>query len=259
MARLHLSDAHVEIPVFTSRSRGLINSLFRYAKRENDRIQALGANNLQVKALRGINLTISDGDKVGLVGENGAGKTTLLRLLSGAYDPTRGAVEISGSVGSLTDLTIGMDLEADGYENIRMRGLYFGLTRQAIDRFTADVEGFAELGDYLQLPVRTYSAGMMLRLAFAMSTAYAPDILLMDEMVGAGDARFLVRAQERLEKVMTTAGILVLASHNEEIIRKFCNRAVCLRSGRVAFDGATDDCLNFYREQMSAQRRDDVA
>lgn len=253
MPSIDLRDAHVDIPIFSSRSRGLINSLFRYAKREQDRIEALGLHAFQVHALRGISLHIADGERVGLIGENGAGKTTLLRVLSGAYEPTRGAINVAGSVSSLTDLTLGMDLEASGYENIRLRALYLGLSRRESTALTKDTEEFTELGQYLHLPVRTYSSGMMLRLAFAMSTAIAPDILLMDEMVGAGDAHFLGKARARIESLMTKASILVLASHNNDIVRTFCQRGICLKGGEVVFDGDVEACLAFYRDTATVQ------
>lgn len=252
MPSIELRDAHVDIPIFSSRSRGLINSLFRYAKREQDRIEALGLHAFQVHALRGITLHIAEGERVGLVGENGAGKTSLLRVLSGAYEPTRGSINVAGSVSSLTDLSLGMDLEASGYENIRLRALYLGLSRRELCDLIKDAEEFTELGQYLHLPVRTYSSGMMLRLAFGMSTAIAPDILLMDEMVGAGDAHFLDKARARIEGLMTRASILVLASHNNEIIRSFCTRGICISKGEILFDGDVETCLDFYRRTQMA-------
>lgn len=252
MPSLDLRNAHVEIPVFSSRSRGLINSVFGYARREQSRIEAVGLRSYQVHALRGVSLQIRDGERVGLVGQNGAGKTTLLRVLSGAYEPTQGAIDIAGKVSSLTDLTLGMDMEASGYENIRLRALYLGLSRREVKALEKDVEDFTELGGYLELPVRTYSSGMMLRLAFAVSTAITPDILLMDEMVGAGDAQFLHKAKARLEGLMQKASILVLASHNDQIIRSFCSRALCLRAGTIVFDGDVESCLAFYRESLAA-------
>lgn len=246
MARLLLRGVHVDLPVFTSRSRGLLNSVFRYAQRERSRVEAVGLFSYHVHALRGIDLDICDGERVALVGRNGAGKTTLLRVLSGAYEPTRGRIDIDGAVSALTDLTLGMDLDASGYENIGMRAIHLGMHREDADALVADVESFTELEGYLHLPVRTYSSGMMLRLAFAISTAVRPEILLMDEMIGAGDAQFMGKAKARIESLMASAKILVLASHNDQIVRDFCNRALCLGEGRVLFDGDVDSCLAFY-------------
>jgi len=255
MPSLKLIDAHVEMPIFCSRSRGLINSLFGYAKREQNRIEAVGLRGYQVHALRGVNLQIRDGERVGLLGHNGAGKTTLLRVLSGAYEPTRGSISIVGTVSSLTDLTLGMDMEASGLENIRLRALYLGMNSSKAEWLERDVIEFTELNSYLHLPVRTYSSGMMLRLAFAISTAVSPDILLMDEMIGAGDAQFLQKAKARLDRLMRQASILVLASHNEGIIRSFCSRAICLSGGGVIFDGAVDECLEYYRSTEADRQR----
>lgn len=246
MAKIHLQDVHIDIPVFTSRSRGLINELFRFAGKERARIEAAGLFAYQVHALRGITLTLDDGERVGLIGPNGAGKTTLLKVLSGAYEPARGAVEIVGKIGSLTDLALGMDLEANGYDNIRMRGLHLKKSRAEIEALTQEVEQFCELGAHLGLPVRTYSSGMQLRLAFAMSTAVVPEILLMDEVVGAGDARFQDKAEARLDEMVSSVRILALASHSDDLVRRFCNRALYLKEGRILFDGDVDECLERY-------------
>jgi ABC-type polysaccharide/polyol phosphate transport system ATPase subunit len=251
MASIELTGVHVDLPVFTSRSRGLLNSVFRYAQRERSRVESVGMFSYQVHALRGIDLRISDGDRLGLVGRNGAGKTTLLRVLSGAYEPTQGAISIDGEVSSLTDLTLGMDLDANGYENIAMRAIHLGKSRREAQDLVADVEAFTELGDYLHLPVRTFSSGMLLRLAFAISTAVAPEILLMDEMIGAGDAQFMGKAKARIEALMAKVKILVLASHNDHIIRSFCNRAVCLGEGCILFHGDVESCLAFYKDHSA--------
>lgn len=246
MSQIRLQDVQVVIPVFTSRSRGLMNTVLRYSRREQDRVERLGIFSSQVHALRGLTLTIHAGERVGLVGSNGAGKTTLLRVMSGALEPTGGRAVIEGEVSPLTDITLGMDLEASGLENIRLRGLYLGKRRGEIEALTADVAEFSELGEYLHLPVRTYSSGMMLRLAVGLATAVSPDILLMDEMIGAGDAAFIEKARVRVESLMRSVKILVIASHNEAIIRSFCNRAIWLEGGRVVFDGTPDECLGRY-------------
>lgn len=250
MAKVQLRQVKVDLPVFTSRSRGLINQVFRFSSKEVERVQAAGLFAYQVHALRDITLNIQSGERVALIGPNGAGKTTLLKVLSGAYEPMQGSVDIEGSVGSLTDLTLGMDPEATGYENIRMRGIHLKKSRQEIQALTEEIAIFSELGAHLSLPVRTYSAGMQLRLAFALSTAVTPEILLMDEVVGTGDAHFQSKASTRLNSMISSVKILVLASHNDEIIQRFCSRAIYLRDGCIHFDGSVDDCLAVYSNDV---------
>ncbi|MFZ4481131.1 MAG: ABC transporter ATP-binding protein [Rhodoferax sp.] len=246
MSHIALNNVHVDFPVFSSRSRGLINTLFGYARSDNKRIEASGLYGINVHALRGVTLEFNRGDRVGLIGRNGSGKTTLLRVLSGAYEPTRGQIDVSGSISSLTDITLGMDMEADGYENIILRSIVMGRTRRDAKERVAEIEAFTDLGDYLRLPVRVYSSGMLLRLAFAISTSIEPEILLMDEMIGAGDAHFIEKARTRLENLMSDASILVLASHSSDILRQFCNKGVVLEQGQVVFSGELEACLYHY-------------
>lgn len=246
MALIRLNNVHIDLPVFTSRSRGLINEVFRFAPKEKARVEAAGLFAYEVHAIRGISLSVESGERVGLIGPNGAGKSTLLRVLSGAYEPDFGHILVDGQVGSLTDLALGMDMEANGYENIKMRGLALKKSKAEIAKLTDEVEDFCDLGVHLALPVRTYSTGMQLRLAFAMSTAVVPEILLMDEVVGAGDAKFQDKAKARLDEMIASVRILAIASHSEDIIRRFCSRAIYLRDGRIQFDGSVDDCLSAY-------------
>ena len=249
MSHIALNDVHVDFPVFSSRSRGLINTLFGYARSDNKQIEASGLYSINVHALRGVTLEFNKGDRVGLIGRNGSGKTTLLRVLSGAYEPTRGEIDVSGSLSSLTDITLGMDMEADGYENIILRSIVMGRSRREAKQRVQEIEEFTGLGEYLRLPVRVYSSGMLLRLAFAVSTAIEPEILLMDEMIGAGDAHFIDKARARLENLMSEASILVLASHSSDILRQFCNKGLVLEQGQVVFSGELEACLNHYSER----------
>jgi ABC-type polysaccharide/polyol phosphate transport system ATPase subunit len=248
MAHLQLNCVAVDFPVFSSQSRGLINTLLRYSQSHQERIARSGLGAVQVHALRDITLDIRPGDRVGLVGRNGAGKTTLLRVLSGVYEPTAGAIEIKGQVSALTDLMLGMDPEGSGYDFVNTRGILLELNRQQRAALVPDIEAFTELGDYLHLPVRTYSSGMLLRLAFAVSTAIAPDILLMDEMIGVGDASFLAKANQRLQQLMEKVQILVLATHNDQILCQFCNKAVLLSEGRVVLQGSVEEVLERHHQ-----------
>ncbi|MFZ5483255.1 MAG: ABC transporter ATP-binding protein [Pseudomonadota bacterium] len=247
MTHILLRDVCVDFPVFTSRSRGLVNTLFLFARQERKRVESVGMFGYQVHALRNISLDLAPGDRVGLVGGNGAGKTTLLRVLSGVYEPVRGSIELEGKVSSLTDIMQGMDMDASGYDNIVMRGIVLGLSRQEARDLIPEIEAFSELGEYLHLPVGTYSTGMMLRLAFAVSTAVTPDILLMDEMIGTGDAHFLKKARARLEELISRVAILVIASHNESILKNFCKTALLLKEGRIIHYGTVQECLALHK------------
>jgi lipopolysaccharide transport system ATP-binding protein len=186
-----------------------------------------------VQALHDISLELNGGDKLGLVGHNGAGKTPLLRLLAGVYAPSSGQFERQGTIASLIDPSLGIEPDATGMENIMLRGLVMGLSKREIDRLTLGICEFSGLGEYLDMPVRTYSTGMMMRLAFSISTSVQADILLMDEWLSVGDAAFTQHAEQRMREVVSRSGILVLASHQPELIAKECNRVVHLEHGRI--------------------------
>ena len=185
----------------------------------------------EVTALAGLNLELRAGDRLGLIGHNGSGKTTLLRALSGAYEPDEGAVEVEGRIAALLDLNLGIDPSATGYDNIRLRGRIAGLTAREVDARLDEIAGFSGLGPFLAMPVKTYSAGMQARLAFAAATAVEADVLLMDEWIAVGDAEFQKLAHKRLLKLVERAGILVLASHDLELIRLYCNKVMRLEGG----------------------------
>jgi len=245
-----LQDVSLTLPVFTARTRGLLNLLFGYAQREDQRVQKAGIFAYQVNALEGMSLRFDVGERVALIGPNGAGKTTLLRVLAGAYEPQQGAVTVEGRVGALTDLMLGMDPDASGHVNIRMRALHLGLPKRAFPAIAAEVADFSELGAHLDLPVRTYSSGMQLRLAFALSTMITPDILLMDEIVAAGDGAFQRKARQRIDSMVESVDILVLASHSDEILRQYCTRGLCLSGGRLLYDGPLEACLQYYNDEV---------
>lgn len=244
MARITLDDVSLDFPLFGSGSRSLKKAVMRLGS--GGRVARESDDTIVVKALRHLSFTIDHGERVGLVGPNGAGKSTLLRVLSGIYEPTQGLVELDGHAIALFDPSLGMDMEATGYENIMLRGQLMGLTREELRERTEDITAFTELGHYLEMPVRTYSSGMMLRLAFAVSTCFVPEILLMDEWIGAGDARFLDKAQKRLLDMVQQSGILVLASHSEDIIRRLCNRAFLIEGGQLTASGTPEEVFAIY-------------
>jgi len=204
-----------------------------------------------VKALNDISFHIEHGERIGLIGTNGAGKSTLLRVLAGIYEPTSGDVIIDGRVNALLNIGIGSDLDATGYENILLRGLYMGLHPAEIKKLAPSIAEFTELGDFLHVPVRTYSAGMAMRLSFAIATATHPDILLMDEWIMAGDRYFLEKARERIDSFVSRSQILVLASHSPQILAQWCTRLIWLENGTIIMQGETDAVLKQYETEES--------
>jgi ABC-type polysaccharide/polyol phosphate transport system ATPase subunit len=200
-----------------------------------------------VHAIKGISFEATDGDRIGLIGHNGSGKSTLLRALAGIYQPTEGRLVTDGRRGSLFNVAAGLDANATGFENIILLGVSAGMSLRQVAAHRDEIIAFADLGDALDRPVRTYSAGMQLRLAFGVATAIPADILLVDEVIGAGDANFQNRARERIEALMGKAKILVMASHSDGVLESNCNRGLVFRQGSIAFDGPIDEALAFAR------------
>ncbi len=203
-----------------------------------------------VEALRSITLDLKPGDRLGLIGRNGAGKSTMLRLLSGLLPPSEGTLDIRGSSMNMLFLGAGMDSDKSGYENIYRMCRFLRIPKQHWKDIEEDVAAFTELGSFLAMPMRTYSAGMGMRLSFAMATAYPRDILIIDEIIGAGDARFFEKAKARMEAFTRNASILVVASHGEGVIKDFCNRAVYLDRGRIVVDGHPDMVWDMYMQSL---------
>jgi lipopolysaccharide transport system ATP-binding protein len=233
----------VLFPLYHGNARSLKKTVMAAA---SGRLAQDRQHRVVVQALRNISFSLHGGDRLGLIGANGAGKTTLLRTLAGIYEPVIGRVRIQGSFNALLDASLGMNMELTGRENIMLRGLYNGLPRPALTRLEQDVAEFAELGDFLDLPVRIYSAGMVVRLGFALATAIKPEILLMDEWILAGDAEFMDRARDRLEAMVRSADILVLSSHNTEIVREWCSRVFWLDQGYLRLDGSPERVVDAY-------------
>ncbi|MCG6205020.1 ABC transporter ATP-binding protein [Rhodopseudomonas sp. HC1] len=243
-AELTLRNVNVSFPIYHGGSRSLKKSLLF---RGSGGHLATDANQrIMVEALRDISLQLKAGDRVALIGSNGAGKTTLLRVLAGIYEPISGTVTTRGRISPMFDIALGIDSEISGYDNIRLRGMILGLSAKEIDERIPDIVEFTELGDYLNLPVRTYSSGMMTRLTFAVATCFAPEVLLMDEWIMAGDATFLNKAQARIQSFVEKASILVLASHSIDTCRRFCNQAVWMDQGHIKVAGPIDEILDAY-------------
>ncbi|WP_270935803.1 ABC transporter ATP-binding protein [Falsiroseomonas oryzae] len=234
MPHIEADRLSIEFPLYHVAARSLKKRLMARAAM---RLKEDASHRIVVAALRELSFRIEPGERVALVGNNGAGKTTLLRTLAGIYEPVGGRLEVAGRIGSLIDPAAGMDMESTGRENIVLRGLFLGLSEAECEAMADEAGRFSGLGEFLDVPVRTYSAGMSVRLSFAAATLMAPEILLMDEWFLAGDADFMARANERLEQLVVGADILVLATHDLTIVRKWCTRAIRLNGGRIEADG----------------------
>lgn len=233
MPMIQANDLVVEFPVYSfTGNRSFKKSLLNVAT--GGMLAKDAANRTVVRALDRLSFAFHEGDRVGLVGHNGSGKTTLLQVLAGIYEPVGGELRIDGRITSMLGITLGMDGEVTGLENIYLRGRLMGLTRRRIDGMVDDIADFAGLGDYLHLPLRTYSSGMAMRLAFAISTSIDADIILMDEWLSVGDADFVEKAKKRLTDMVGKARLVVLASHSPDLIRDQCNVVLRLEHGRIA-------------------------
>ncbi len=231
MSSISLRNVSLDLPIYGTINRSLKGAVM--ASATGGHIAAASRNVTVVRALKDLNLEFRAGDRVGLVGHNGAGKTTLLRLIAGIYEPTAGRVEVQGRVSAFINLGLGMDLEATGKENILLCGLMFGMNFDEIRRLAPAIGEFSGLGDFLDMPVRTYSSGMTMRLVFSIVTSVPADILVMDEWLSVGDADFVVHAEQRLQQLVDAASILVLASHDAQVIDRLCNVIVHLEHGEV--------------------------
>lgn len=246
MARIIVENACVCFPIYQGNNRSLRKKILHATT--GGYIKATDANHSVVEALRHINLELNPGDRVGLVGRNGAGKTTLLRLLAGTYEPVTGTVVSQGKITPMFDIGLGIDPESTGYENIMIRGLFMGMSRKQVADHIDSIAEFAGLGEFLNMPVRTYSSGMSIRLAFAVSTCMHSEILLMDEWIMAGDAAFMEQANKRLGEMVNQSAILVLASHSDAIIRQWCNKVVWMERGEIRAFGPTEETLALYNQ-----------
>lgn len=230
-ALIQASDLSVDFPIYEANARSFKSAVLRTAtggvlSRESGRVT--------IRALDRLNFEMKEGDRIGLVGHNGSGKSTLLRVIAGVYEPTGGTIEVQGKIASMLNIWLGMNMDASGVENIYLRARVLGMSIPEIDRVVDEICEFAELGDFIHMPLRTYSSGMQMRLAFAVSTSVAADIVLMDEWLSVGDADFAVKAQERLKEMLGRTKIMIVASHNEDMVRKSCNKILRLEHGKIA-------------------------
>jgi ABC-type polysaccharide/polyol phosphate transport system ATPase subunit len=244
VAFIRLHDISVEFPIYTGSSRSLKKMLLNTTTQGN--IARDARDRIAVHALSDLNLRIEHGDRLALIGANGAGKSTLLRVLAGIYEPTGGRVHAQGRISALLTASVGLNFDLTGRENILMRGMYMDVHPRDMREHIEEIAEFTELGYYIDMPVRTYSAGMVIRLCFAVATSVHPEILLMDEWLAAGDAAFLTKARQRMEDFVSGTSILVLASHSLPLLEEWCNRAVLLDHGRIAAEGSVAEVAAAY-------------
>lgn len=244
MAQIIFKNVSIDFPIFNATGRSLTSSILKVAT--GGKLDADPNGRVLIRALSDISFTFRDGDKVALLGQNGAGKSTMLRALGRVYAPTKGTAEINGAIGSLIDISLGINPEATGRENVFIRGQLLGLTKKEIKAKYPEIVEFAELGDFMELPVRTYSSGMHLRLAFAVSTVVRPEILLMDEWLSVGDADFQHKAEARLRDLVSGTKILAIATHSRELVESVCNRAIWLEHGQIKMDGPVGQVTKAY-------------
>jgi ABC-type polysaccharide/polyol phosphate transport system ATPase subunit len=248
MAALILENVSVEFPIYGAQrsfrkalfSRAIGGIVGRGDRHHRDR--------LIVRSLVDVSLELKEGDRLALVGHNGAGKSTLLKVMAGIYEPVSGRVAALGRVTPLFETLPGIDSESTGYETLVTAGMLLGMSRAEVEAKLPEIEEFSELGEYLELPIRTYSTGMMTRLGFSLATAIDPGILLIDEWLAAGDARFLDRANKRMRALVDRSPILVLASHSAAILKTMCNKAALVQEGRILDVGPVDEILKRYHE-----------
>ncbi|MEE8664257.1 MAG: ABC transporter ATP-binding protein [Acetobacter sp.] len=250
MVGVEISDLSISFPLYHGDARtfrkGAGNGV-------SGRFGRDGRRRVVVEALKNINFSLKPGDRLGLIGHNGAGKTTLLRAMAGIYEPVKGRVRVHGRIGTLLDTSLGMNPELSGRENIRIRCQLYGLSKQETSDVEEDVEEFADLGPFMDLPMKSFSSGMSMRIAFGLATAIMPQVLLMDEWIMTGDAWFLGRAKKRLAGLVEQSDILVLSSHNEVILSEWCTRLIWMDQGQVIMDGSTDEVLTAYQQRSASK------
>lgn len=245
MSSIVFENVTLEFPIFNANGRSLTSRLLQAAT--GGKLDADPDGRVVVRALSDISFRLEPGDRVGIVGHNGSGKSTFLRTLSGVYEPTNGRIECIGSIGSLIDVSLGINPEATGKENIYLRGALLGLAKNEVTRVFDEIVEFAELGNFIDMPVRTYSSGMHLRLAFAVSTVVDSQILLMDEWLSVGDENFRAKAESRLMQMVDETEILVIASHSRSLIESICNKVIWLEHGKIKMEGnASEVCAAYF-------------
>ena len=249
MSHIVVKDINMTYPVYGANTRSLKQSIAKITT--GGTLSSRGdTGNVAINALKNVSFELKKGDRLGLIGHNGAGKSSLLKLLAGIYEPESGSLDIVGSITSMLDLNFCMQPELTGYENIRVSSIILEKHNICLDKVTQDIEEFTELGNFLAMPIKTYSSGMSVRLAFAIATAFEPDILLVDEVIGAGDATFMAKALKRMKEYVSQSNILILSSHANDMIKKFFNKVLWLEHGHIKTFGEVHYVLRQYEASI---------
>lgn len=235
---IEIENLNIDFPVYSNTSRSIKKQIFN--KNLFKRVSKIDSTHVAVNALKNLNLSIIPGDRLGILGKNGAGKSTFLRVLNGIYQPSSGVLSVRGTLNALIDIGLGLDGEATGRENIFLQGLLLRMPYATIASKLEEIIDFSELGEFIDLPISSYSSGMLLRLAFSIYTSAKPDILVMDEWLSVGDLNFQKKAEGRLLNMVESSKIVIMASHSEELVRAISNRVIWMEGGKIIMDGSPD-------------------
>lgn len=248
MSIIDLKNVSLDFPIYNTQAFSLRNSLLNAAT--GGILRKGEKNTYTVSALKSISFSLKSGDRVGLLGHNGSGKTTLLKLLAGIYSPSSGDIHVRGKIATLFDVLLGTRDDMTGYENLYISSIMRGKTISETKKSLEEMAEFTELGDFLNIPMRTYSSGMKLRVGFAVATEGTPDILLIDEVFGTGDQNFVSKSTARLRSLIDRSGILVFSSHSGELLKQLCNKVMILEHGEIKAFGATEETLDAYKNGL---------
>ena len=246
-SQIILKNVCLDFPVYDAESLSFRNKVSNMGKVIVTRTTENNSGGKIIKGLRDISYIFNHGDKVALLGHNGSGKTTLLKILAGIYSPTSGSMQKTGETNCMLDIGFGFEQDATGYENIILSNITRGLTKEQVDKILPEIVEFCGLGEFLNMPLRTYSSGMQTRLAFSSAIANTPGILLIDEFFSAGDIEFSKKSKKKVLEMMSNSSILVFASHDLPLLKSICNKAICMQNGKVIYSGETSEVIEYYK------------
>ena len=246
-SQIILKNVCLDFPVYDAVSLSFRNKVSNMGKVIVNRTTKNNSGGKIIKGLRDISYIFNHGDKVALLGHNGSGKTTLLKLLAGIYAPTSGSIQKTGETNCMLDIGFGFEQDATGYENIILSNITRGLTKEQVDKILPEIVEFCGLGEFLNMPLRTYSSGMQARLAFSSAIANTPGILLIDEFFSTGDIEFSKKSKKKVLEMMSNSSILVFASHDLSLLKSICNKAICMQNGKVIYSGETSEAIEYYK------------